>query len=75
MKMCIDMPDVWRGACVQLGAGPNRLVALVMEKGWEQVVGAIAVLEAGGAYLPVDPDLPQEQTLVSLAPRSRWRSS
>ena len=45
----------------QLGAGPNRLVALVMEKGWEQVVGAIAVLEAGGAYLPVDPDLPQER--------------
>jgi amino acid adenylation domain-containing protein len=45
----------------QLGAGPNRLVALVMEKGWEQVVGTIAVLEAGGAYLPVDPDLPQER--------------
>ena len=44
-----------------LGAGPNRLVALVMEKGWEQVVGAIAVLEAGGAYLPVDPDLPQDR--------------
>lgn len=45
----------------QLGAGADRLVALVMEKGWEQVVGAIAVLEAGGAYLPVDPDLPQER--------------
>ena len=25
------------------------------------MVGAIAVLEAGGAYLPVDPDLPQER--------------
>jgi len=45
----------------ELGAGPNRLVALIMEKGWEQVVGAIAILEAGGAYLPVDPDLPQER--------------
>ena len=37
-----------------------------MEKGWEQVVGAIAVLEAGGAYLPVDPDLPQERRWLLL---------
>jgi amino acid adenylation domain-containing protein len=45
----------------QMGAGPNRLVAVVMEKGWEQVVGVIAILQAGGAYLPVDPDLPRER--------------
>ena len=51
---------------LQLGAGPDRLVAIVMEKGWEQVVGAIAVLEAGGAYLPVDPDLPQERRWLLL---------
>ena len=37
-----------------------------MEKGWEQVVGAIAVLEAGGAYLPVDPDLPRERRWLLL---------
>src|SRR4029079_11277971 len=35
----------------QMGAGPDRLVAIVMEKGWEQGVAAIAVLEAGGALL------------------------
>jgi amino acid adenylation domain-containing protein len=50
----------------QLGAGKDRLVAVVMEKGWEQVVGAIAVLMAGGAYLPVDPDLPQERRWLLL---------
>ena len=50
----------------QLGAGKDRLVAVVMEKGWEQVVGAIAVLMAGGAYLPVDPDLPQERCWLLL---------
>ena len=41
-----------------MGAAPNRLVAIVMEKGWEQVVAALAVLESSAAYLPIDPDLP-----------------
>jgi len=45
----------------QLGACPNQLVAVVMEKGWEQVVGVLAVLLSGAAYLPIDPRLPQER--------------
>lgn len=43
-----------------LGVLPNKLVAVVMEKGWEQVVGVLAILMAGGAYVPIDPGLPQE---------------
>ncbi|WP_327160216.1 amino acid adenylation domain-containing protein [Streptomyces zaomyceticus] len=43
--------------CVH-GARPGRLVAIVMDKGWEQVVAAYAVLFSGAAYLPVDPELP-----------------
>ena len=45
----------------QLGAQPNALVAVVMEKGWEQVVAVLGILQAGAAYLPVDPSLPQER--------------
>ncbi|MFI2435853.1 amino acid adenylation domain-containing protein [Streptomyces sp. NPDC018693] len=45
----------WLGA---RGAGPGRLVAIVMDKGWEQAVAAYGVLFSGAAYLPVDPDLP-----------------
>lgn len=45
----------------ELGVTPNRLVAIVMEKGWEQVVAVLAILEAGGAYLPIDPELPEER--------------
>ena len=45
----------------RLGAQPDRLVAVVMEKGWEQVVAALAVLRAGGAYLPIDASLPAER--------------
>ncbi|MFF2886147.1 amino acid adenylation domain-containing protein [Paenibacillus sp. NPDC057967] len=43
------------------GAGPNRLIAVVMEKGWEQVAAVLAVLKSGAAYLPIDPDMPQER--------------
>lgn len=41
------------------GMVPNRLVAVVMEKGWEQVVAVLGILKAGGAYLPIDPSIPE----------------
>ncbi|HEU5378344.1 MAG TPA: amino acid adenylation domain-containing protein [Ktedonobacteraceae bacterium] len=44
-----------------LGAIPDTLVAVVMEKGWEQIVGSLGVLLSGAAYLPVDPHLPKER--------------
>ncbi|MRG97806.1 non-ribosomal peptide synthetase [Polyangium spumosum] len=36
------------------GVGPDKLVPIVMEKGWEQVVAVFGVLKAGGAYVPLD---------------------
>jgi amino acid adenylation domain-containing protein len=41
------------------GLKPNQLVGVVMHKGWEQVVATLAVLHAGGAYLPIDAALPE----------------
>ena len=46
---------------VSLGARPNTLVAIVMDKGWEQIVGVLGTLESGAAYLPIDPAIPQER--------------
>jgi len=43
----------------RLGVRPNQLVAVVMEKGWEQVVAVVGVLESGAAYLPIDAGLPR----------------
>ena len=40
---------------------PNELVAVVMEKGWEQVVATLAILQAGAAYLPISAELPGER--------------
>lgn len=43
------------------GAQPGQLVAVLMEKGWEQIAGVMGILLAGAAYLPVDSDLPSER--------------
>ena len=45
----------------QLGCIPNQLVAIVMEKGWEQIVAVMGILAAGAAYVPIDPGLPEER--------------
>jgi amino acid adenylation domain-containing protein len=42
----------------QHGTGRNDLVAIVARRGWRQVCAAMAVVQAGGAYLPVSTDLP-----------------
>ena len=43
------------------GAQPNALIAVVMEKGWEQIVATLGILQSGAAYLPIDPKLPKER--------------
>ncbi|MEW2071350.1 amino acid adenylation domain-containing protein [Streptomyces sp. NPDC007346] len=43
------------------GAGPDRLVAVMLPRSPGLVVALLAVLKAGAAYLPVDPGLPQDR--------------
>ncbi|UJR12977.1 hypothetical protein I4U23_000002 [Adineta vaga] len=45
----------------QQGGQPNQLIAILMRKGWEQVVACLAILVAGAAYLPLDIDSPQDR--------------
>ncbi len=46
---------------VQLGAGPERLVAVALPKSVEMVGAVLAVAKAGAAYLPVDPAYPPDR--------------
>ncbi|WP_203924701.1 non-ribosomal peptide synthetase, partial [Rugosimonospora africana] len=52
---------------VGFGLGPERLVALALPRSVEMVVALLAVLKAGGAYLPIDPDYPAERIGFMLA--------
>ncbi|MGB3298889.1 MAG: amino acid adenylation domain-containing protein [Phormidesmis sp.] len=45
----------------RLNVRPNQLVAVSIEKGWQQVVAVLGILSAGAAYVPIDPTLPQER--------------
>ncbi|MBP0011793.1 MAG: amino acid adenylation domain-containing protein [Roseofilum sp. SBFL] len=45
----------------ELGAKPDELVAVVMEKGWEQVAAVLGILASGAAYLPIDSEMPSER--------------
>ncbi len=48
----------------ELGVGPEVLVALCMQRTVYAVVGVLAVLKAGGAYIPLDPSHPPERLSV-----------
>lgn len=45
----------------KLGIRPESMIALVMKRSLEMIIGIFAVLKAGGAYLPIDPNYPQKR--------------
>ncbi|KAK9763654.1 hypothetical protein K7432_009456 [Basidiobolus ranarum] len=46
---------------IQLGVQPDDLVPLCIEKSTNMVVAILAVLKAGAAYVPLDPEYPKER--------------
>ncbi|MEU9347336.1 non-ribosomal peptide synthase/polyketide synthase [Streptomyces sp. NPDC048278] len=49
------------------GAGPERIVALALPRTADHIAAILAVLKAGAAYLPLDPDLPAARRTDMLA--------
>jgi amino acid adenylation domain-containing protein len=43
------------------GVGPGALVAILSERSPEMVIGMLAILKVGGAYLPLDPAHPTQR--------------
>ena len=52
---------------VELRAGPGTLVAVCMDRSLEMVVSLYAILKAGAAYVPVDPEYPADRISFMLA--------
>ncbi|MCP4218014.1 MAG: amino acid adenylation domain-containing protein, partial [bacterium] len=48
------------------GVEPGTIVGLMIERSLSMVIGMLAVLKAGGAYLPIDPDSPDNRTSYML---------
>ncbi|WP_328545524.1 non-ribosomal peptide synthetase [Streptomyces platensis] len=51
---------------VARGVGPEVVVALALNRSVDMVVAVLAVLKAGGAYLPVDPEYPVDRIAFML---------
>jgi non-ribosomal peptide synthetase component F len=49
-----------------LGAGPDVLVGVCLERSLEMVVALYAIHKAGSAYLPMDPGYPRERLAFML---------
>ncbi|CAM4017544.1 amino acid adenylation domain-containing protein [Corallococcus exiguus] len=49
------------------GVGPETRVALCLERSFDLVVSMLAVLKAGGAWVPLDPTLPSDRLAFMLA--------
>ncbi len=43
------------------GVKPNRIVGILCSRSPKMVISILAVLKAGGAYMPIDPEYPEER--------------
>ncbi|MFJ8469408.1 amino acid adenylation domain-containing protein [Streptomyces swartbergensis] len=50
-----------------LGAGPERVVGIALPRTAELIVGVLAVLKSGAAYLPLDPAYPADRLAYIVA--------
>ncbi|MCU0285930.1 MAG: amino acid adenylation domain-containing protein, partial [Acidobacteria bacterium] len=49
------------GLLIEKGVLPDTIVGIMIERSIEMIIGILGILKSGGAYLPIDPDYPQER--------------
>ncbi|WP_437630406.1 non-ribosomal peptide synthase/polyketide synthase [Sorangium sp. So ce854] len=52
---------------IRRGVGPGALVGICVERSLDMVVGLLGILEAGAAYVPLDPAYPRERLSFIMA--------
>ncbi|MEO7583969.1 MAG: amino acid adenylation domain-containing protein [Ferruginibacter sp.] len=48
------------------GIGKESMVPICIERGWEMIVGLLAIMKAGAAYVPIDPKYPEDRITYML---------
>jgi amino acid adenylation domain-containing protein len=56
----------------QIGAGPDTLVCVCMDRSLELLVGLLGILKAGSAYVPLDPTYPVDRLAYMLEDVAQW---
>ncbi len=59
--------NAWAHRLQALGVQRNTIVGVFVERSFDMVVALLAVLKAGGAYLPLEPDFPAQRLHDTLA--------
>ncbi|MCU0288458.1 MAG: amino acid adenylation domain-containing protein, partial [Acidobacteria bacterium] len=49
------------GLLIEKGLLPDNIVAIMVERSIEMIIGIMGIFKSGGAYLPIDPGYPQER--------------
>ncbi|WP_103070892.1 non-ribosomal peptide synthetase [Aquimarina sediminis] len=61
-----SLSDLWAQHLVNSGVVQGSVVALVMTRSSEMITAIIAIMKAGAAYLPINPDQPVSRTQYML---------
>lgn len=49
------------------GIGADRIVAICLERSIEMMIAILGIIRAGGAYMPIDPEYPDDRVAYMLA--------
>jgi amino acid adenylation domain-containing protein len=56
-----ERSDKLAGWLIEKGVTPDTIVGIKLERTLEMIIGIMGILKSGGAYLPIDPDYPEER--------------
>ena len=54
-----EKANILAGFLRKKGVGPEVIVGMLVPRTFEMIIGILAIVKAGGAYLPMDPDYPK----------------
>jgi len=57
----------WANELTEKGLKPDSIVGIMVGRSVEMIIGILGILKSGGAYLPIDPEYPENRIRFMLA--------